>query len=174
MKGLRVAHETLGPEGDPNSPNNRPKFLDPLEAAAQAAADAEAAAAAAMGMMEGGGEFDGQTGKFARDRRGSKQPRDADGRSDGEWGADGERLLTPTSTGLKVRCCVCACLDTSCRSKEFGVWDRKSVGGSVGRACARSAVPPWIDDVFYVLCFLCALSLLWASMRRFRFFFYGV
>lgn len=124
MKGLRVAHETLGPESDPNAPRNRPKFLDPLEAMAQAAAEAEAeaAAAAAMGMVEGGAEFDGQMGKLAGGRRAPKQPRETDGRSDGVWGAGGEgELLTPTSTGLKVRfVCVCVlCVSFNTLSRRY-------------------------------------------------------
>lgn len=37
IKGLRVAHEQLGSERDPNAPHNRPKFLDHDAAPAHAA-----------------------------------------------------------------------------------------------------------------------------------------
>lgn len=37
IKGLRVAHEQLGSERDPNAPHNRPKFLDQDAAPAHAA-----------------------------------------------------------------------------------------------------------------------------------------
>lgn len=87
MKGLQVAHERLGSEGDPNAPHNRPKFetatqettareelrdgavlkraLAPGKAARQGLALAAAAAAAAAS----GGE------KISRPRRTPKLPR---------------------------------------------------------------------------------------------------
>ena len=50
MKGLRVAHERLGTEGDPNAPHNRPKFDTPAATGAAAAA----AAAEGLGVPPGG------------------------------------------------------------------------------------------------------------------------
>lgn len=113
MKGLRVAHELLGSEGDPNAPQNRPKFeptaqqpiaaeelresaianhaLAPGEAAQQGLALAAAAVAAAAG----GGE------KVSRPRRTSKLPRHL---AEGMDVDDGAEL---SSVAGKVRACAC-------------------------------------------------------------------
>lgn len=51
LKGLRVAHEVLGPKRDPNAPHNRPHFFDPApvdaELPARAGFESLAAVAAA-------------------------------------------------------------------------------------------------------------------------------
>lgn len=86
MKGLRVAHELLGTEGDPNAPLNRPSFDAPEapeeEAALPATGDEAGLAPDSELALE----------KSDRPRRNPKLPRrHMDEESDGTGGVGGVR-----------------------------------------------------------------------------------
>lgn len=67
MKGLRVAHDLLGTEGDPNAPFNRPSFDEP-----EAAEEAVPPAGDAAGLTP---DSELALEKSGRPRRSPKLPR---------------------------------------------------------------------------------------------------